>query len=74
MINPASYELELLDLTDGGMPGFTFRGIQANSTITLTAMVDWPKLSPVCFEIPCAKTSQGASPIEACTIIAIPIP
>ena len=47
------------------MPGFTLSGIQATRTMTETTMLACPYVMPRVFEMPCAKTSQGGTPIWA---------
>jgi len=44
-------------------PGFSFKGIQSSNTSVLIPKVDQPIVISKLFEIPWAKTDQGAFPI-----------
>ena len=55
-------------------PGVCLRGIQSINTVTLVTKVENPTVQPVMFEIPCAKTVQGLTPIPAAINRASPKP
>ncbi len=56
------------------MPGTCLRGTHKNSTTTLVIKVAKPRLHPVTFIIPCARTVQGLTPTPAATNKASPKP
>ena len=55
-------------------PGFWRIGIHRSNTMPLVITVIRPKLSPVCFAMPCVSTSHGATPSSPRTMRAMPMP